>query len=97
MIAAETAAKAIGKAKKGSSGTRITFLRDESIFDSENNYRFATLLQRFREMAFVTRGVTIQLVDERSGREMTFYFEGGIKSFVRYLNRNRKTPLPLEV
>jgi len=40
-------------------------------------------------MAFVTRGVTIYLFDERSQREMTFYFEGGIKSFVRYLNRNR--------
>ena len=47
-------------------------------------------MQRFREMAFVTRGVTIKLMDERDGREMTFYFEGGITSFVRYLNRNRK-------
>ncbi|MBN2499600.1 MAG: DNA topoisomerase IV subunit B, partial [Anaerolineales bacterium] len=45
--------------------------------------------QRFREMAFVTRGVTIQLIDERDDREMNFHFEGGIKSFVRYLNRNR--------
>ncbi|MDP6793024.1 MAG: DNA topoisomerase (ATP-hydrolyzing) subunit B [Anaerolineales bacterium] len=87
--------KVIDKAKKGSTGTSITFLRDESIFDTESSYRFATLLQRFREMAFVTRGVTIHLVDERSSREMTFYFEGGIKSFVRYLNRNRKTLHPV--
>jgi hypothetical protein len=41
-------------------------------------------------MAFVTRGVTIRFVDERADREMTFYFEGGITSFVRYLNRNRE-------
>ncbi len=45
---------------------------------------------RFREMAFVTRGVTISLKDERSGQETEFYFEGGIQSFVRYLNRNRE-------
>jgi DNA gyrase subunit B len=46
-------------------------------------------------MAFVTRAVTICLVDERSDREMTFYFEGGIKSFVRYLNRNRRSLHPV--
>src|SRR5206468_5753882 len=50
---------------------------------------------RFREMAFVTRGVNISLVDERDGREMTFYFEGGIKAFVRYLNRSRQTLHPV--
>ncbi|HEX9676872.1 MAG TPA: toprim domain-containing protein, partial [Anaerolineales bacterium] len=44
---------------------------------------------------FVTRGVTIELQDERSGREMTFYFEGGIVSFVRYLNRNRQVLHPV--
>jgi DNA gyrase subunit B len=41
-------------------------------------------------MSFVTRGVTIRFADERADREMTFYFEGGITSFVRYLNRNRE-------
>ena len=41
-------------------------------------------------MSFVTRGVTIKFVDERADREMTFYFEGGITAFVRYLNRNRE-------
>ena len=54
-------------------------------------YRFETLVQRFREMAFVTRGVSIRLIDERSGKEMTFHFEGGIASFARYVNRNRET------
>jgi DNA gyrase subunit B len=46
-------------------------------------------------MAFVTRGVTLYLVDERAEREMTFYFEGGITSFVRYLNRNKATLHPV--
>jgi DNA gyrase subunit B len=59
------------------------------------DYKFDTLTQRFREMAFVTRRVNIRLVDDRVGREMTFYFEGGITSFVRYLNRNRETLHPV--
>ena len=66
-----------------------------TIFKGDLDYRFDTLVQRFREMAFVTRGVTIYFVDERTDREMTFYFEGGITSFVRYLNRNRETLHPV--
>jgi len=79
----------IGKAPKDVTGTKSTFLYDKTIFKGELDYRFETLVQRFREMAFVTRGVTIHLLDERDEREMTFYFEGGITSFVNYLNRNR--------
>ncbi len=60
------------------------------------DYRFETLTQRFREMAFVTRQVLIKLIDERTPQhEMSFYFEGGINSFVRYLNRNRETLHPV--
>jgi len=73
-------------------GTRVTFRFDPTIF-KDVDFRFQTLAQRMREMAFVTRGVTIQLVDEREQpfpRRITFYFEGGIESFVRYLNRNRE-------
>lgn len=73
-------------------GTRHTFLPDFTIMD-HLDFSFSTLAQRLREMAFVTRGVTITLRDDRAGpipHEMTFYFEGGIRSFVRYLNRNRK-------
>lgn len=79
----------VGKTPHNETGTRTTFKYDPTIFKGELDYRFETLVQRFREMAFVTRGVTICLMDERSDREMTFYFEGGITSFVRYLNRNR--------
>jgi DNA gyrase subunit B len=81
--------KQIGKAKD-ETGTKQTFIFDKQIFTEDIDYRFDTLVQRFREMAFVTRGVMIRLVDERNDREMTFYFEGGLTSFVRYLNRNRE-------
>ena len=85
----------IGKVKPSDTGTKTTFRFDTDIFKGDITYRFETLVQRFREMAFVTRGVTIKLVDKRDGREMTFYFEGGITSFVRYLNRNRAAVHPV--
>ncbi len=87
--------KVIGKVAKGDTGTRQTFKFDTEIFKGEVDYRFETLVQRFREMAFVTRGVTIHLRDERNDREMTFYFEGGITSFIRYLVRNRELLHPV--
>ena len=81
--------KEIGKCDPKQSGNRTTFRFDPLIFVGNVDYRFDTLAQRFREMAFVTRKVELRLIDERSQREMTFYFEGGIVSFVKYLNRNR--------
>jgi DNA gyrase subunit B len=88
--------KAIGKAKSDAHGTRTKFKFDKQIFKEDGlDYRFETLVARFREMAFVTRGVTIDFIDERDGREMNFYFEGGITSFVKYLNRNRETLHPV--
>lgn len=89
------AVKVIGKVKENETGTKTTFKFDPDIFKDNLDYRFDTLVQRFREMAFVTRGVTIHFSDERANREMTFYFEGGITSFVRYLNRNRQTLHPV--
>ncbi|TFH38166.1 MAG: DNA topoisomerase (ATP-hydrolyzing) subunit B [Anaerolineales bacterium] len=85
----------IGKADKAESGTKTTYIYDKSIFTGELDYRYETLVQRFREMAFVTRGVTIHLLDERDGREISFHFEGGITSFVSYLNRNREVLHPV--
>ena len=81
--------KQIGKVKD-ETGTKQSFKFDKQIFTEDIDFRFDTLVQRFREMSFVTRGVTIRFKDERADREMTFYFEGGITSFVRYLNRNRQ-------
>lgn len=87
--------KVTGKALKGETGTKQTFKFDDTIFTGDLDFRFETLVQRFREMAFVTRGVNLHFLDERSDREMNFYFEGGITSFVRYLNRNRKVLHPV--
>jgi len=83
------AIKQVGKVKD-ETGTKQTFKFDKQIFTEDIDFRFDTLVQRLREMSFVTRGVTIKFIDERADREMTFYFEGGITAFVRYLNRNRE-------
>jgi len=97
----QEAVKSIGKAKAEETGTTTTFKFDPLIFMSgaehslSLDFRFDTLAQRFREMAFVTRGTTIYFLDQRTDRELTFYFEGGITSFVRYLNRNRELLHPV--
>ncbi len=83
--------KVIG-VSNGETGTRTTFLPDKTIFTETTEFRFETLEQRFREMAFLNRGLTIEFTDERTdngARYLNFYFEGGVRSFVRYLNKNR--------
>ncbi|HET7090249.1 MAG TPA: DNA topoisomerase (ATP-hydrolyzing) subunit B [Anaerolineae bacterium] len=70
-------------------GTLQRFTPDPQLFKEGIDYKFETLAQRFREMAFLTKGLTITFCDERDGHEMSFYFEGGVRSFVRYLNKNR--------
>ncbi len=74
-------------------GTKVTFLPDKEIFE-DTVYDFDTLKQRLREMAFLTKNVKIELIDERPEEkiERTFHYEGGIKEFVTYLNKG-KTPL----
>ena len=86
-----TPVHACGKCDPDETGTLTTFRFDTTIFKDEVSFRFDTLVQRFREMAFVTRKVLIRLLDERTGHEANFHFDGGIVSFVRYLNRNRET------
>jgi DNA gyrase subunit B len=86
-----TPVQELGKAK--GTGTTTTFLPDSSIM-KRLDYNYETLAQRFREMAFLTRGLTIHFRDERDDVENSFYFEGGVTSFVRYLNRNRKVVHP---
>ncbi len=70
-------------------GTTTTFAADGSIFIDGIDYIYETLAQRFRETAFLTKALFIRLVDERTDKEQSFYFEGGIVSFVRQLNRAR--------
>jgi len=85
----------IGTVPKRKTGTRLSFMFDREIFQGDFTFVFETLAQRFREMAFVTRGIRLSLLDERKDREVTFLFEGGLKSFVRYLNRNRTVIHPV--
>jgi DNA gyrase subunit B len=81
------AVKTVANKARGT-GTTTTFLPDKEIFKTID-YRFAPLAERFREMAFLTKGLRIRFRDERTDQERTFYFEGGTISFVRRLNWNR--------
>lgn len=69
-------------------GTSVTFLADKEIF-VDINYDFDTVCQRLKELAYLNKGVEIAIKDERGDQEKTFYFDGGIVSFVRRLNKNR--------
>ena len=83
----------IGECEPGKTGTKVTFLPDGEIFET-TIFDYSILQQRFREMAFLTKGLKIVLRDERPQEpiEKTFHYEGGIKEFVEYLNRSM-TPL----
>ncbi|HEY2435400.1 MAG TPA: DNA topoisomerase (ATP-hydrolyzing) subunit B [Vicinamibacterales bacterium] len=79
--------EATGTTKKR--GTKVTFKPDSQIFET-TEFSFDTLAQRLRELAFLNAGVTITIDDERdSGKGHTFFYEGGIVSFVQYLNQSR--------
>jgi DNA gyrase subunit B len=80
--------KKVGKVGADERGTTQTWMPDATIFDTLD-YNYDTLANRFREMAYLTKGLRIIFIDERNDRETTFYFEGGINSFVRHLNRTR--------
>jgi len=72
-------------------GTKVTFLPDNEIF-TETEYHFDTLSSRLRELAFLNKGLQITLIDERQDKKQDFKYDGGIVSFVEFLNKN-KTPL----
>ena len=81
----------IGVAPKSESGTTISFLPDSEIFD-ETEFDAATLTQRLRETAFLTRGLRIVVRDERAGgKTEEFHYEGGIRDFVTYINGSKDT------
>ncbi len=83
--------KSVGKSLKDEHGTTTRFRADEQIFKEGHNYSYEILVQWFREWAYLTKGLKLTLVDERIDKQMSFYFEGGIVSYVRHLNRNRQT------
>lgn len=79
-------------------GTTVYFKPDAEIFE-DTVYDFDVLSQRLRELAFLNKGIHITLIDKRDNKEEVFHYEGGIKSFVSYLNRNKETlhPNPIYV
>jgi DNA gyrase subunit B len=81
--------------KQKATGTTTAWLADDEIFDSID-YDYDVLLQRFREMAYLTKGIWIRFEDKREGREreMNFCFEGGVASFVKHVNKGRNTLSP---
>jgi DNA gyrase subunit B len=81
-----TELKVIGQTAK--KGTKVHFKPDPDIFETLE-FDFETLSRRMRELAFLTRGVKIQIADERTGKSKEFVYEGGIKSFVQYLNKSK--------
>ena len=85
--------KVVDECDPEKTGTKVTFLPDETIFE-DTVFDYDMLKQRFREMAFLTKGLRISLTDLRDEepKERVFHYEGGIKEFVQYLNRS-KTPL----
>ncbi|MCA1765090.1 MAG: DNA topoisomerase (ATP-hydrolyzing) subunit B [Desulfobulbaceae bacterium] len=85
--------KEIGETKH--TGTRITFMPDPDIFTETTVFKYDIIRTRLRELAFLNKNVKIILHDERNGAEDEFHYEGGIKEFVAYLNRNR-TPVNQE-
>ena len=83
--------KVIGECEKEKTGTRVHFIPDAAIFE-ETVYDYDTLKTRLRETAFLTKGLKIILIDAREGMEQKkeFYYEGGIKEFVTYLNKSKE-------
>ncbi len=81
--------KLVGKVDPDDHGTTTSFLADTDIFVGGHDYSYDALVQWFRETAYLTKGLRLTLIDDRADKEATFYFEGGIVSFVRHLNRNR--------
>ncbi|MBP1994591.1 DNA topoisomerase (ATP-hydrolyzing) subunit B [Paenibacillus eucommiae] len=81
--------KVIGESEE--TGTQITFQPDPEIFTETTEYDYDILQARLRELAFLNKGLEINLLDERTDTSNTFHAEGGIASFVEHLNRNRET------
>ncbi len=86
----------VGKTK--STGTKVTFKPDPEIFETME-FSYDVLSQRLRELAFLNRGLRINITDERSGKKREFHYEGGIVSFVEHLNKNKTVlhPKPIYI
>ena len=81
--------KEIGKTKKNEKGTRITFAPDPEIF-KVTKFKFDTVAERIRELAYLNKNISLRIIDERDGEDVTFHFKGGLIEFVKYLDENRE-------
>ena len=82
------------KTNRRGSGTTVTFLPSDKTF-STTNWSYETLAERLRESAFLLKGLTIVLTDERTGESETFHYEEGIRDFIQYLNEEKDTLSPI--
>ena len=81
--------KVIGKCSDDRTGTTVTFMPDDQIFQETTTFDYETLKIRIRELAFLNKGLKITLIDDRDDKKDSFVYDGGIKEFVEYLNKNR--------
>jgi DNA gyrase subunit B len=81
----------VGKTRN--KGTKITFKPDSEVFDT-SDFHYDTLVNRFRELAFLNKGLTITISDERTNNKESFFYEGGVVSFVEHLNKSKTTLHP---
>jgi DNA gyrase subunit B len=86
---AVTDVKVIGKCDANDTGTEVTFFPDDTIF-SITKFDFSVLQTRFREIAFLNKGVKIELVDEETKKKETFHYEGGLVEFVKWVNQSKE-------
>jgi DNA gyrase subunit B len=81
--------KEIGKTKKNDRGTKISFRPDSDIF-KVTIFKFDTIAERIRELAYLNKNISIRIIDERDGEDVTFHFKGGLIEFVKYLDETRE-------
>ncbi|HFI0025784.1 TPA: DNA topoisomerase IV subunit B [Streptococcus suis] len=89
-----TTLEKIGTAPKSKTGTKVTFMPDDTIF-STTDFKFNTIAERLKESAFLLKQVTMTLTDERTGEQEKYHYENGVQDFVSYLNEDKETLTPV--
>ncbi|MDQ8758499.1 MULTISPECIES: DNA topoisomerase IV subunit B [Streptococcus] len=84
----------IGTAPKSKTGTKVTFMPDDTVF-STTDFKFNTISERLKESAFLLKQVTMTLTDERTGEHEEYHYENGVQDFVSYLNEDKETLTPV--
>ncbi|MBY4955649.1 DNA topoisomerase IV subunit B [Streptococcus suis] len=89
-----TTLEKIGTAPKSKTGTKVTFMPDDTIF-STTDFKFNTIAERLKESAFLLKQVTMTLTDERTGEQEEYHYENGVQDFVSYLNEDKENLTPV--